>query len=65
MKKHLLIFYFLVLFSTSEKAQNKNPVNTNEVKSEANFLNDEALKTSRLTCNKDLLEKSIKLFEQA
>lgn len=65
MKKQVLIFYFLVLFSASGKVQNKNSVNINEVKSEANFFNNEALKTSRLTCNKDSLEKSIKIFEQA
>ena len=65
MKKYRFIFYFILMACTSCKSQvNQHPASKN-VKSQADLLNDEALKTSEGTCNKDSLEKAVKLFERA
>jgi len=64
MKKSEILFYLMLLFCSSCKSHNTgNQKSKNS--SEATLLNDEALKTSELTCNKDSIEKSIKLFERA
>jgi len=65
MKKYKFIFYFILMASTSCKSQVNQHLASKKIKSEADLLNDKALKTSGATCNKDSLEKAIKLFERA
>lgn len=64
MKKFKILFYLMLLFCSSCKSQNTGNQKSKNI-SMANLLNTEAMKISELTCNKDSIEKSIKLLEQA
>ncbi|HUZ58626.1 MAG TPA: hypothetical protein VMU83_07580 [Hanamia sp.] len=64
MKKFKILFYLMLLICLSCKSQNTGNQKSKD-SSEANLLNAEAMKTFELTCNKDSIEKSIKLLERA
>lgn len=65
MKKYKIIIYLILLFSASCKSQNNNTAKIKEDTSQAKILNNLALKISELSCNKDSIEKSIRLIEEA
>lgn len=65
MHKYKFLIYLILLLQLSCLSQNNNLPRSNDSTSGANLLNNKALNISLLNCNKDSIEKSIKLMEQA
>ena len=65
MNKFKILVYLILLFSASCKSQNNSSLKKSDNILQAKLLNDKALKLSVNNCDKDSIEKSIKLFEQA